>query len=407
MEGQTMSVNILQLVMGALTPAIMGKLGGFLGESPEATQKGLSGALPAILGSLISKGGDAKGAEGLLDLIGKANLDGGLMDKLGDMLGGGDATSRMADGGQALTQQLLGDRAGGVGELIARFSGMGGGSVQKLLSLAAPLVLGGLMKQAPAGGFSPAGLMGFLASQKEHVTKMLPPGLSGLAGLVGMETPAAPAPAPAPTPARVVPTPAPPAAPPAAHDEPGSGRNILWMLALGALALLGAIYGPRQCAARDAGAPAAVATPGTLALPGGSTITVPPGSIGDQLFQFLQGEAPAPQRFVFDNLTFQSGGSTLTPESVATVDAIGAILSAFPSAQVTLDGYTDNTGTLGTNQRISTQRAEAVAAMLVERGVAAARISATGHGPANPVADNATEEGRARNRRIELNVTAK
>ncbi len=402
-----MSVNMLQLLMGALSPAIVGKLAGFLGESSEATQKGLSGALPAILGALISKGGDAKGAEGLLGLIKDAKLDGGLLDTLGDALGGGDATSRLADSGGALTRQLLGDRAGGVGDLIGRFAGMGGGSMQKLLGLAAPLVLGGLMKQAPAGGFSPAGLMGFLAGQKEHVAKMLPPGLSGLAGMVGLDVPQAVAAPPTPaTPARVSPAPAPAPVPPAPTDEPGSGRNILWMLGLGALALLAALYGPQQCAQRSA-APAAVSAPGSLALPGGATITVPPGSIGDQLFQFLNGTGTAPQRFVLDNLTFETGGATLTPESVATVDAIGAILGAFPTATVTLDGYTDNTGSSAANQRISRQRAEAVAAMLVERGVLAERMAAAGHGPENPVGDNATEEGRALNRRIELTVTAK
>jgi outer membrane protein OmpA-like peptidoglycan-associated protein len=399
-----MSTNILQMLMSAITPAIVGKLSGMLGESSEATQKGLAGALPTLLGAMIAKGGNAQGAEGLIGMISKANLDGGMLDKLDDLLGGGAATTQMAESGGAIAQQLLGDKAGGIGALLEQFAGLKSASIPTLLGLAAPLVMGGLMKQAPAGGFSPAGLMGLLGGQKEHLARMLPPGLAPLGGMLGLDlTPPPPAYTPSSPPAA-------PAPAPVLHSEPGSPRNLLLMLGLLALALLGALFGPSMCSQRTAqsGTPVVEApAPGTLALPGGETITVPPGSIGEQLFTYLSSTEAAPRTFTFDNLNFQSGGSTLTAESGATVSAITAILRAFPNARVTLDGYTDNTGGLGANQRISQARAQTVATMMTDAGIGADRISATGHGPADPVADNATEEGRARNRRIELTVTAK
>jgi len=74
---------------------------------------------------------------------------------------------------------------------------------------------------------------------------------------------------------------------------------------------------------------------------------------------------------------------------------------------VQLVGNTDNTGTRESNQKLSEDRADAVKTMLVNQGVRPDRISTQGLGQDHPVAPNDTEEGRARNRRIELNVTHK
>jgi OmpA-OmpF porin, OOP family len=75
--------------------------------------------------------------------------------------------------------------------------------------------------------------------------------------------------------------------------------------------------------------------------------------------------------------------------------------------EIKLGGYTDNTGDSVNNVKLSQQRAEAAKAELVSRGIDAKRLSAEGYGPMHPVADNATEEGRARNRRIDVRVTKK
>jgi OOP family OmpA-OmpF porin len=72
-----------------------------------------------------------------------------------------------------------------------------------------------------------------------------------------------------------------------------------------------------------------------------------------------------------------------------------------------LTGHTDNTGTPEANQKLSLDRADAVSQMLVTGGVAADRITTAGYGQDRPIASNDTEEGRAKNRRLELTVTQK
>jgi OOP family OmpA-OmpF porin len=84
------------------------------------------------------------------------------------------------------------------------------------------------------------------------------------------------------------------------------------------------------------------------------------------------------------------------------LDSAAAALKAAAAIKVEVGGHTDNAGTPDGNLRLSQERAQAVMAALVQRGIAAARMTAKGYGQATPVADNRTEEGRAKNRRVEL-----
>ena len=74
-------------------------------------------------------------------------------------------------------------------------------------------------------------------------------------------------------------------------------------------------------------------------------------------------------------------------------------------AKLTVAGYTDSTGHATSNKALSLKRAQAVVDYVVSQGVDAAQLSAVGHGADHPVADNATEEGRFKNRRIEFSVS--
>jgi outer membrane protein OmpA-like peptidoglycan-associated protein len=99
---------------------------------------------------------------------------------------------------------------------------------------------------------------------------------------------------------------------------------------------------------------------------------------------------------------FDTAKPTLRPESNAVLDQAAEMLKAAPGLKVEVAGHTDNAGTPAANDKLSQQRAEGVRAALVGRGVAADRMTAKGYGQSSPVADNRSEEGRAKNRRVEL-----
>jgi outer membrane protein OmpA-like peptidoglycan-associated protein len=103
---------------------------------------------------------------------------------------------------------------------------------------------------------------------------------------------------------------------------------------------------------------------------------------------------------------FETGKAVIQPESDPVLGEVAGVLDAHPKiAKIRIEGYTDNAGRAAANTALSQRRAEAVKVWLVEKGgIAAARLEAKGFGPAKPIADNGTTEGRARNRRVEFKV---
>lgn len=105
---------------------------------------------------------------------------------------------------------------------------------------------------------------------------------------------------------------------------------------------------------------------------------------------------------------FESGKAVIKTETLDEVTKLSDFMKKYPETNVHIKGYTDNTGKAETNKKISIARAEAVKAELVKSGIAANRIEASGYGPADPIADNKTAEGRMANRRVvaEIKTTA-
>ena len=104
---------------------------------------------------------------------------------------------------------------------------------------------------------------------------------------------------------------------------------------------------------------------------------------------------------VFNSVFFASDSYELQPESFPALDSLADFLLAFPEYSIEIRGHTDNSGQAEKNRRLSEERARAVALYLVSKGVDKKRVSWKGFGDTVPVADNATAEGRAKNRRVE------
>ena len=104
-------------------------------------------------------------------------------------------------------------------------------------------------------------------------------------------------------------------------------------------------------------------------------------------------------------ILFHTDSAELRSESIAVLNATADTLNANTGVNVEIAGHTDAQGDATYNQGLSQRRAEAVRSYLTSRGVNASRLSASGYGESQPVADNSTSEGRAQNRRVELRIS--
>lgn len=105
------------------------------------------------------------------------------------------------------------------------------------------------------------------------------------------------------------------------------------------------------------------------------------------------------------DITFAVDSTTISPGLRSALDEVAASLQRYPSSLIDVMGHTDSTGSDAYNLDLSRRRAEAVKAYLVMRGVAGARVATVGYGEQYPKASNATAEGRALNRRVEIRIT--
>lgn len=107
-----------------------------------------------------------------------------------------------------------------------------------------------------------------------------------------------------------------------------------------------------------------------------------------------------------DAILFPTGKATLSQAADAALSRVAYNLKQFPDTDVTVVGFTDNTGSVQLNQNLSEQRAQSVVNYLESQGIPASRLKAVGMGENDPIASNATAEGRAQNRRVEMYITA-
>jgi OmpA-OmpF porin, OOP family len=419
--------TLLESLMSLATPAV-GGLAQRLGESDGAVSRGLQASLASILGGLVTKSDDVGVVRRVFDLITSPNNDTSVATDPDELVRGMPSSASSGIGG-SLLNTVFGGRTNSVGDLIARTAGFRNpASGASLLSMAAPLVLGFLGKKVREGGLNVGSLTSMLAGERDSILAAAPPGLVKL--IDSSDT----------SPGAAVPT-----GTSYSRDvpEPAGSNRWLWpVVGLAALALIWFVVSRGRDTGVGAATDSAVAA-GTTALdsaaartgaavntatgaisdaakdlgafarrtlPGGAELNIPERGIEANLISFIEDGSRGVNDttwFNFDRLNFATGSATILPESQEQLDNIAAVLKAYPNVNVKIGGYTDSTGDAAANQRLSQQRAEAVQQALVSKGIAAGRLEAEGYGAQHAVADNSTEEGRARNRRIALRVTKK
>jgi len=383
----------------------LNRIASTIGESPGKIKTALSAMLPALLGGLASKAQTRQGAHELLDTI--HHLDTPQYEHVADAVKTPGALGNLMNTGGPLLESVLPGKSGAVNDWVASRAGIPSTSSKSLMSMVLPLVLGLLGRRVGSSGES--GLTSMLGKP----SNFLQDAPSGLAGVLGIGGAAAGSAGAAVNEigqhgrAQVM----------AAEAAP-AWRRWLWplLLLLALIALLGyfmrnqrvqapAVPNPPQTAG-EANLGALV----SMQLPNGVTLRVPANGVESRLVAFIQdknSQAGPDTWFSLDRLEFETDSATLRPSSQEQLRNVAEIMKAYPQVKVKFGGYTDNTGNPQQNQQLSAQRATSAMGQVVTFGVDASRLSSEGYGEQHPVADNATAEGRQRNRRVDINVTAK
>lgn len=348
-----MSDSLLSVSQRFLSPDILQKISNEINQPLDKTKAGLKSVIPTLLMGIVDKGSTRAGAESLVNMASKQTPP---IDVSAD-----PTTMKM---GNEFLSGIFGSNLSNIVSKLGSSTGMNTSNISKMLGMAAPIIMGALGSKIKNEKMSATGLMNFLEQQKNSLSNIMPEGISGLSAV----------------------------------KSKFANSNVWPKVVLVALLIAGGIWWLNATKLVKNTLPVLQ----TVSVP---SIPVQPPILGiSALENFMKSTAPigSLRRFRFEKLTFVSGTTTLKAGSETELNQIVATMKAYPQASATIEGYTDNIGTEGSNQLLSTQRALAVKRQLVSQGISAERISAVGLGPNNPIASNKTEAGRAANRRIEF-----
>ena len=388
--------SLLDSLQEQISPDVVRSLASSLGEPNGSVQKALQGGSAAMLATLASRAQDQGFLSQIMNLISHFSA----RNAMGAAAGVGTTTSStVAQSGSSFLNTLFGGDLSKLTAQIAETSGIRASSAGSVLVAAAPIVLGTLASKVNSQNLSLSGLGGMLTGELPRLRNLLPAGSSKVSAEV-----------------------------PRVQDvvRPKS-TNWLWSVAALALLLFGLIWLLNRNNSVDNAVSQTVATAKQAgnaigngaaslgafvktSLPDGVALNIPQNGMESRLLSFITDPSAQVNNttwFEFDRLLFDTGSATLQASSQEQLQNIANILRAYPNVHVRIGGYTDNQGDAAANQKLSQDRADSVMHQLVVLGVDPSHLDARGYGDDSPVADNATDAGRAQNRRIALRVTQK
>jgi len=315
-----------------------------LGESDQSVSRGLEPAIGTVLGGMASKSGNPNLLQKLLDLAPSAT--GGISwSNLASAIA--DPSSPLMSSGKRILSTLFGDSEGMLTRALGAGTGLQPGVTSSLMAMAAPMVMSFLGKRVRDDRMNMGWLGSLLQREIPAIRSVLPAGVADLLWPHERETFTA--------------------SPVVAQTVAKERSSRPWLLPLVLLALI----------------------PGLIWLL----------SHARKRVELDTAYRAAPQSV---DLYFDPGSTKLLPESQMKLREFVTALGTNGGARVSVNGHTDNVGDAASNMRLSQQRADAVKGDLVRMGISADHLTARGFGEADPVADNATAEGRATNRRVSV-----
>ena len=414
-----MAPDLLKQLTSEFSGDTLNRLASAVGISPAKATSALESLVPTVLSGVAAKAATTDGANDVIDVIRKNNLT---SVNLSDA-GGSEGVARLAGTGRSLLDFVLGARVESVTDWISSSQNLSRSTVTSLASMVMPLLLGSIGRRLGSNGLNASGLSSLLGSPNRFL-QYVPAGLAGVLGLGGAAVGARRI---LDDSERVVTAPA----PVAARSSPWK-----WLLPLLVVAGLIGIFAyflsrraepvvTQQSVRTEVPVAPAPAAPAPVApvsavpnlgafvetrLPDGISLRIPNNGVESKLLAFIGDASRTVDKetwFSFDRLEFETDSAALKPSSQEQLANIAAILKAYPQVNVKIGGYTDNTGNAANNLKLSQARADSTLNALAGLGIAKSRLAAEGYGQQFPVADNATPEGRQRNRRIDIRVTKK
>lgn len=434
-------MNLIELLKNEVSDKVISSLSQKAGVSEDQVKTGFSAGIPAILAGILKNG--AGGNSGFLGKIMSGITGSSTDNNPTDILNGSEDS--LLEKGKSLLGGLFGNDTSAVTNSLSSSTGLSPEKSTGLLAMIAPLVTGFISKIMASNGWNFKDLLGKIFESKADIAAALPQGLGDSLGLANIKMPEVN------IPKVEVPKVEVPKVPPLKYGsvpEPKSGGGFLkWLIPI-LIVLIAAWWlmsrsgcnetktegmtdplstrvdsigssieamGSRIDSSigklneagdfvRDLGATI------SKKLPDGAEISVAENSIENKLISFIEDKDKPVDKttwFTFDRLYFETGKTTLKPESQEQLKNMAAILKAYPNVHLKMGGYTDNTGDASLNKTLSNDRANAAMQELVTLGVDVNRLSAEGYGPEHPIASNDTPEGRAKNRRIDVRVSQK
>jgi outer membrane protein OmpA-like peptidoglycan-associated protein len=329
-----MSSSLLDSLSQLVTPDLLSQAASMLGENQGGISRGVSAALPMLLGGVASKASDTSFASSLFKLVTDNRNDLGAIGSVAQLLAPGASSSGLGALGGQLLGSLFGNNTSAVSNALASYAGIKPQSANSLLSMAAPMVLGVLGKSVSSGGLNVGSLVNMLTSQKGAINAALPTGINLDRHLAA------------------------PAAAMAAVAAPAA-KSSIWRWLLPLLLVLGALLLLSQCMKKKepvevapSPAPQAEVAPAPLPAP----------------------VEPAPVALPKADVFFDVGKTELPADTANVLAGVVSYLAANPSSMAVVSGYHDPTGDASVNEELAKNRALAVRGALVQAGVTVSRI---------------------------------
>jgi OmpA-OmpF porin, OOP family len=331
-----------------------------LGESGQSISRGMQSAIAAVLGGMAKKSNNPSFLKKVLDLA-PSGPGGVTWSTLSSSVS--DPNSPLMASGRNILSTLFGGSGGPVTRALGAGTGLQTGAVSSLMAMAAPMVMSFLGRKAQDEKLSMGGLGNLLQRELPAIRAALPAGVTDLLWPREHETVTTP--------------------PLMAQTEARERSAWGWLPALLLLALVPVLFwlfshGRRQI------------------------VQIPPAPTGTANRTVPEVSKPSLAKNV--DLYFQTGSMKLRPESEAQLREFAAAFDANRDARILVNGYTDNVGNAASNMRLSQERANAVKNDLIRMGIPESRLSTQGFGGQNPIADNATPEGRRMNSRVSVQI---